>query len=54
MVTPVVTVDENAELEDIATIMSEGKKHLIPVVRGDKVVGIIGKADMVRAIVKSE
>lgn len=54
MVTPVVTVDEDMELEDIATIMSEQNKHLIPVVCGDKVVGIIGKADMVRAIVKSE
>lgn len=48
----VTTVKEDADMEDIATIMAEQKRHLIPVMRGTAVVGIIGKADIVRAIVK--
>jgi CBS domain-containing protein len=43
----VVTVDEDTTIEDIATIMSERKIHLLPVIKDDRVVGIIGKADVV-------
>jgi CBS domain-containing protein len=45
-----VTVQEDTELEEIATLMSEGKAQLLPVMRGEELVGIIGKADVVRAI----
>jgi CBS domain-containing protein len=46
----VVTVGEDADVHEVATIMSEKKVHLIPVLRGDELVGIIGKADMIRAL----
>ncbi len=46
----VLTVSEDATLTDIATIMSEKKVHLLPVVRSGKVVGIVGKRDVVRAV----
>jgi CBS domain-containing protein len=46
----VLTVSEDTTLTDIATIMSEKKVHLLPVVRSDKVVGIVGKRDVVRAV----
>jgi CBS domain-containing protein len=46
----VLSITEDTTLVDIATIMSEKKVHLLPVVRGSKVVGIIGKRDMVKAV----
>ena len=45
-----LTVAEDTSLTDIATIMSEKKVHLLPVVRSGKVVGIVGKRDVVRAV----
>lgn len=45
----VVTVAEGASITDIATIMAEKKVYLLPVVRSGKVVGIVGKRDMVKA-----
>jgi CBS domain-containing protein len=46
----VVTIAEDTTVIDIATIMSEKKVHLLPVLRGGKVVGIVGKRDMVKAV----
>jgi CBS domain-containing protein len=46
----VVTVDEEASIEHIANIMTERKIHLLPVVKGGKLVGIIGKKDLIKAI----
>ena len=51
MTREVVTVTEETPLTEIATIMSERDKDLLPVVRDGKVVGSVGKADMVRAMV---
>jgi len=50
----VITVNEDTPLTDVATIMSEKKVHLIPVLREDKVVGIIGKKDMIRGLSRME
>lgn len=46
----VVTIAEDTTLTDIATIMSEKKVHLLPVVTSGKVVGIVGKRDVVKAV----
>ncbi|MBI5740886.1 MAG: CBS domain-containing protein [Nitrospirae bacterium] len=46
----VVSITEETSLDEIATIMAEQHVHLLPVLRGKAVTGIIGKADMVRAI----
>ncbi|MEW6739200.1 MAG: CBS domain-containing protein [Nitrospirota bacterium] len=48
----VITVAEDTAVEDIATIMSEKKVHLIPVVEGKKVRGIIGKMDIIKGMVR--
>lgn len=48
----VITVVEDTPVEDIATVMSEKKVHLIPVVEGKKVRGIIGKIDLIKGMVK--
>jgi CBS domain-containing protein len=47
-----VTVNEDTPLEEIATIMSDKKVHLLPVVEGRKILGIIGKMDMIKGMVK--
>jgi CBS domain-containing protein len=46
----VVSITEDTSLDEIATIMAEQHIHLLPVLREGAVVGIIGKADMVRAM----
>jgi len=47
----VVTVEKDTPIKKIANIMESGKAgHLLPVVEGGKLVGIIGKADLVKAI----
>jgi len=45
----VVTIGEDATIEDIATIMTEKKTHLLPVLKAGKLIGIVGKRDMVKA-----
>jgi len=48
----VVTITEDTPIVDIATIMAEKNVHLLPVVRGNKVVGIVGKRDVVKAVAR--
>lgn len=48
-----VTVSEDTPLSDIATIMSEKKVHTLPVLAAGKLVGVIGKTDLIRAISQS-
>jgi len=45
-----VTVDEKTHIDEIATIMTQKKIYTIPVMDGDRLVGIIGKADLIRTI----
>lgn len=49
----VLTVSEDAAVEDVATIMAEKRVHLIPVVDGKKVQGIIGKIDLIKGLAKN-
>lgn len=49
-----VTVDADAALEDAATIMSEEKKHFLPVMDGGRLVGVVDRSDVLRAIIKEE
>jgi CBS domain-containing protein len=50
----VVTIGEDTTVVDIATIMSEKKVHLLPVVKAGKLAGIVGKRDMVKAVARQE
>ncbi len=47
----VVTVDEKTPVDEIATIMEEKKVYTIPVMDGDRLVGIVGQADLIRTLV---
>ncbi len=46
----VITVDEETSVEYIATLMTEKKIHLLPVLKEGKIVGIIGKKDFIRGV----
>ena len=46
----VVTVSEDTPVDEIATIMSERDVHLVPVVEGRKIKGIIGKIDIIKGL----
>lgn len=48
----VVTVDEDTTVTEIATIMSEKDIHLLPVMAGGKMVGIVGKEDVLKGMTK--
>ncbi len=48
----VVSITEDTTLVDIATIMDEKKVHLLPVVSTGRVVGIVGKRDVVKAVAR--
>jgi len=45
-----VTVDEKTPIDEIATLMTQKKIYTIPVMDGDRMVGVIGKADLIRTI----
>ena len=52
MTTPPVTVDPETDIEKIAVLMVEKNFHTVPVVDGGKLVGIIGKEDILRTLIK--
>ena len=45
-----ITVYPDTELNEITTIMAEKDVHTLPVLENDKLVGIIGKKDVIRAM----
>lgn len=52
MTKELVVVDEATSLTDVATAFSEDHASLLPVMSGDRVVGIISKSDVIRAMLK--
>ena len=50
MSAPVITVSEETNLPDIAEILTTRRIKRVPVVRDGRIVGIIGCADLVRAL----
>jgi len=48
-----VTVGEETGLDEIATIMANKKVHTLPVLRDDKLIGVIGKSDIIRSMANS-
>jgi CBS domain-containing protein len=45
-----VTVSEETPLDEIATIMAKKHVHTLPVMRGEQLVGVIGKGDIIRTL----
>ena len=46
----VVTCTPETPVADIAALMVDHKAHLIPVVEGEKVVGVVARLDIIRAM----
>ena len=46
-----VTVSPDTGIEDIAALMVEKNYHTLPVVDGDKLVGILGKEDVLKTLI---
>jgi CBS domain-containing protein len=47
-----VTVTEESTLAEIATIMAEKGVHTLPVMRGEELVGVVGKSDIIRTMIQ--
>lgn len=54
MTSPVITVDEETPLREVAALMVRRKINRVPVLRGGRVTGIVSRADVVRALVRSD
>ncbi|HSO71972.1 MAG TPA: CBS domain-containing protein, partial [Thermodesulfobacteriota bacterium] len=50
MTAPPVTITADMEVDEIATIMARRQVHTLPVVEDNKLIGIIGKIDIIRAL----
>ncbi|MCX5705402.1 MAG: CBS domain-containing protein [Candidatus Omnitrophica bacterium] len=50
----IVAIRPNTEIEDVATLMIEKEIYYLPVVEKNKLVGVITKKDIVRAIAKGK
>ena len=45
-----VTVEPQTDIEDIAQLMVDNKYHTLPVMEGNKLVGIVGKEDVLKTL----
>jgi len=52
MTTKVVTISQETSIREIATLMTDEGKDPLPVVEEGKVIGIVGKADVVRSMIE--
>jgi CBS domain-containing protein len=50
----VITVQQDTPLDEVATLMAEKKVHTLPVLDGEKLVGVIGKSDIIRSIAQGK
>jgi len=54
MTTDPITIDPDTSLEDIATLMVNNNIHTLPVLDRGRLVGVIGKEDVLRTLMPSE
>ena len=54
MTTDPITIDPDASLEDIATLMVNNNIHTLPVLDRGRLVGVIGKEDVLRTLMPSD
>ncbi|KAB3533439.1 CBS domain-containing protein [Alkaliphilus serpentinus] len=52
MTVDVISVDEDEEVEEIATLMTNKKVNRVPVVKDGRLVGIVSRRDIIRAYSK--
>jgi CBS domain-containing protein len=49
-----VTIGPDTDMEEVARLMVDKKYHTLPVVEGDKVVGIVGKEDVLKTLLSEQ
>ena len=49
MTGPLITIDPNADLNEAAKLMADNNINRLPVMEGDKLVGLISSTDIVKA-----
>lgn len=49
MTTEVITVDDDQTVEEVATIMTKEKINRVPVIKDNRLVGIISRRDIIRS-----
>jgi len=54
MATHLITVSPDTDLEDIATLMVKSNIHTVPVVDQGRLIGIIGKEDILRTLMPAD
>ena len=54
MTQDVITVEEDTPLPEVARLLEEHRIKRVPVLRQGKVVGIVSRADLVRALMHEE
>jgi CBS domain-containing protein len=47
---PAISVEPDTDLSEVARIMSERRLYTLPVIEGGKLVGVVGKADIIRSL----
>ena len=50
MTAPVITIEEDTRIEVIARVLEEHRIKRVPVVRDGRIVGIVSRADLIRAL----
>ena len=54
MTTKVVSVTEDTPVEKMASIMVTKKLHTLPVVDGDRLIGVVGKEDILKTMLEGD
>lgn len=49
-----VTVAPDTPVSKVASLMAKQKVHTLPVLEGDKLVGVVGKMDLIRALAEGK
>ncbi|MBW1792590.1 MAG: CBS domain-containing protein, partial [Deltaproteobacteria bacterium] len=47
-----ITVEPETPLDEVATIMAEKQVHTLPVLEEGKLVGVVGKSDIIKTMAK--
>lgn len=53
MSTDLVTISPDATLDELVTLMASRRVKLVPVVKGGNLLGVVARADLMRALIKS-
>ena len=48
---PAISISPDTDLSEVARIMSERRLYTLPVIEGGKLVGVVGKADVIRSLI---